>query len=328
MVDHVRIIRTGNPGERNIPGRPIATGGPRRVQTVPHRCGRHLSRAQGRGEVSLNRTLAPRPRLVPAPKRGGGVRWLSILDPTTAARYAALVASVAPTIEPALGGEVVANRAVPTLPPMGLRLRPWVPAREAFLRSGYRLALTAGSFVAADVHRCYPSIGPDLVGRTLRRMGCARSDVLGVTALLEAIDEAGVPGLPIGPDPSAVLANAVLAGADEVLRATGVRHLRWVDDFWIFATGRREVVTALRSLGGWLEAHGLSLSSEKTRLVDRPEGIAALATGGRVSLLAPRYHRPSDAHALQGVHGPHPVAPAERGVGHDRWTPRAAGRIG
>jgi len=278
--------------------------------------------------VSPNRTLAPRPRFVPAPKRGGGVRWLSILDRPTAARYAALVASVAPTIEAGLGDEVVANRAVAGMPPIGLRLRPWRPAREGFLRSGHRLALAVGTFVTADVHRCYPSIGPDLVGRTLRRMGCARSDMLGVTALLVAIDDAGVRGLPIGPDPSAVLANAVLAGADEVLRATGVRHLRWVDDFWIFAPGRREAVAALRSLEGWLEARGMSLAREKTRMLDRPQEIAAVVGGGRVSLATPRYHRPSDAHALPGVHGPHPVAPSERGVGPYRWTPRAAGRIG
>jgi hypothetical protein len=278
--------------------------------------------------VSPNRTLAPRPRLIPSPKAGGGVRWLSILDRPTAARYAGLVAAVAPTIEAALGTEVVANRAVVGMSRGTLRLRPWRPAREGLLRSGHRLALAAGSFVAADVHRCYPSIGPDLVGRTLRRMGSAMSDVMGVTALLEAFDETGVRGLPIGPEPSAVLANAVLAGGDAVLPGIGVRHLRWVDDFWIFASGRREAVAALTRLEGWLEARGLALAPEKTRMLDRPEEIAAVVGGGRVSLASPRYHRPSDAYALPGVHGPHPVAPAERGVGPDRRAPRAAGRIG
>jgi hypothetical protein len=231
-------------------------------------------------------------------------------------------------IEAVLGAEVVANRAVAGLSPIALRLRPWGPAREGFLRSGHRLSLEAGSFVAADVHRCYPSIGPDLVGRTLRRMGCAMSDVLGVTALLEAFHEAGTPGLPIGPDPSAVLANAVLAGADEVLRGTGVRHLRWVDDFWIFAARRRDAVEAVESLGGWLEERGLALAPEKTRMLDGPEEIAAAVGRGAVSLATPRYHRPSDAHALPGVLGSHPVPSAERGVGSDRWSPRAAGRIG
>lgn len=277
--------------------------------------------------MSPNRTLAPSNRLVPSPKRGGGVRWLSFLDPPTAARYAAVVSSVAPVIEAGLGEEVVANRAL-TAAPGDVRLRPWRPARDAFLRSAHGMAFAAGAFVAADVHRCYPSIGPDLVGRTLRRFGCERTDVQDVTAMLEALEEAGVPGLPIGPDPSAVLANAALAGADEVLRAAGVRHLRWVDDIWIFAAGRREAVAALRSLTSWVERQGLSLAPEKTRMLERPEEIAAVITDGRVSLATRRYHRRSDAHALPGVPGPHAFAPAEGGVGPDRRTPCAAGRIG
>jgi hypothetical protein len=278
--------------------------------------------------VSSNRRLAPCTRLVASPKRGGGVRWLSLLDSDTETRYAALVDSVAPAIEASLGPEVVANRAAPGTPSIGLRLRPWRPAWNAYLRSGRHLALGAGAFVAADVRRCYPSIGPDLVGRTLRQLGCAMDDVRGVTTMLEALDASGVPGLPIGPNPSAVLANAVLAGADEELRAAGVRHLRWVDDVWIFAPGRHEALTALGSLATWLEGQGLSLAPEKTRILDRPHEIAAAVGGGTVSPATPRYHRRSDAHAVPGVNGPHPVAPSERGVDPDRRTPRSARRIG
>jgi hypothetical protein len=278
--------------------------------------------------VSLNRALDPRPRLVRSPRRGGGVRWLSRLDRSTDARYTALVASVAPAIEARLGAEVVANRAVLGPPSSGLSLRPWRPAWDAFLRSGRRLALTAGTFVSVDVRRCYPSIGPHLVRQSLRRLGCAMDDVRDVTAMLEALDAAGVRGLPIGPDPSAVLANAVLSAADETLQAAGVRHLRWVDDVWIFAPSRPEAVAALVSLERWLEGHGLSLAPEKTVILDQPHEIAAAIARGDVSLATPRYHRRSDAHALPGVHGAHPLVPAERGVGPDRRTPRAARGIG
>jgi hypothetical protein len=272
--------------------------------------------------------LAPWTRLVASPKRGGGVRWLSLLDHRTETRYAAVVASVAPAIEASLGPEAVANRAALGTPSIGLPLRPWPPAWNAFLRSGHQLAIGAGAFVVADVRRCYPSIGPDLVGRTLRWLGCAGDDVRDVTTMLEALDASGVPGLPIGPNPSAVLANAVLAGADNALRAAGVRHLRWVDDVWIFAPGRHEALTALGSLARWLEGRGLSLAPEKTRILDRPHEIAAAVGGGTVSPATPRYHRRSDAHALPGVNGSHPVAPSERGVDPDRRTPRSARRIG
>jgi hypothetical protein len=282
--------------------------------------------------VSSSRTFAPCAQLVGSSKRDGGVRWLSLLDHPTEAQYSALVASVAPAIEASLGPEVVANRAslgaTSDTPSIGLLLRPWRPAWNAFLRWGHHLAFGAGAFVAADVRRCYLSIGPDLVGRTLRRLGCERDDVRDLTTMLEALDTAGVRGLPIGPNPSAVLANAVLAGADEALRAAGVRHLRWVDDVWIFAPSRPEALTALGSLAGWLEGQGLSLAPEKTRIVDRPHEIPAAVGGGTVSPATPRYHRPSDAHALPGVNGAHLVPPSERGVDPDRRTPRAARRIG
>ncbi|HSL66563.1 MAG TPA: RNA-directed DNA polymerase [Actinomycetota bacterium] len=278
--------------------------------------------------MSSNRTLAQCTRLVGSPKRGGGIRWLSLLDHPSEARYSALVASVAPAIEASLGPEVVANRAALGTSSTGLPLRPWRPAWKAFLRWGHHLALGAEAFVAADVRRCYPSIGPDLVGRTLLRLGCARDDVRGVTTILEAFAASGASGLPIGPNPSAVLANAVLAGGDEALRSAGVLHLRWVDDVWIFAPGRPEALTALGSLARWLEGQGLSLAPEKTRILDRPHEIAAAVGGGTVSPATPRYHRRSDAHALPGVNGPHPVAPSERGVDPDRRTPRAARRIG
>src|SRR4030095_3076129 len=101
----------------------------------------NLSRAQGGGEVSSNRTFAPCARLVRSPKRGGGVRWLSLLAPPTEARYAAIVASVAPTIEASLGPEVVANRAslgaTSGTPWIGLPLPPWRPAGDAFPRGAH-----------------------------------------------------------------------------------------------------------------------------------------------------------------------------------------------
>ena len=60
--------------------------------------------------------------------------------------------------------------------------------------------------------------------------------------LLRRIARAGTPGLPIGPEPSAVLANAVLATADAAATHAGVRLLRWVDDVVLVGTDRSSVV--------------------------------------------------------------------------------------
>lgn len=276
----------------------------------------------------LARRVAATTSLVPAP-RPGGARWLSVLDAATANAYAAAVARVAPLVEGALGDEVVANRVAMAGPgPPFLRLQPWLRARARFLMTARRMSAAAGTLLVADVHRCYPSIGPDLVSDSLVRLGCKESDVHDVVAVLQAVTLAGVPGLPVGPDPSAVLANAVLAPADHALRDMGARHLRWVDDFWVFAPSSGAGEAALRQLRTSLGEAALTLAAEKTRLIDRPEEIAAVVAGGRVSLTAPRYHRPADAHPLPGVIRAHPVAPAEGGVDPRRWTPRATSGLG
>lgn len=267
-------------------------------------------------------------RLVPAPKPGG-VRWLSVLDAATANAYAAAVARVAPAVEGALGDAVVANRVASAGPgPPFLRLQPWRRARARFLMAARRMSAAVGTLLVADVRLCYPSIGPELVGDSLVRVGCEGRDVHDVVAVLEGLALAGIPGLPIGPDPSAVLANAVLAPADHALRAMGARHLRWVDDFWVFAQNPGAGEAALRQLRASLRDAGLTLAGEKTRLIDRPEEIAAAVAGGSVSLTAPRYHRRADAHHLPGVTGAHLVVPAEGGVDPRRRTPRAAGGLG
>src|SRR5207253_10941423 len=96
-----------------------------------------------------------------------------------------------------------------------------------------------GAVLVADVQACYQSIRPGAVGRRLRALGCDRAEIEAVIRSLESFAEDGVPGLPVGPDPSAVLANAVLSVADAELAAESVGHCRWVDDILAFAPNPR-----------------------------------------------------------------------------------------
>ena len=66
----------------------------------------------------------------------------------------------------------------------------------------------SAAVVSADVHRCYPSIVPDAVGLALAECGIDAGDIEELLTLLRRIARAGTPGLPIGPESSAVLANA------------------------------------------------------------------------------------------------------------------------
>lgn len=245
-------------------------------------------------------------RLVETPTRAG-VRLLCELDPERDRRYTALVARVAPAVERALPPSAMANRVAAASVRSGLvELEPWRPARARFAAAARRMS-DARALVVADVHDCFPSIRPDVVASCVERVG-ARLEAAAIRELLADLERSGVRGLPVGPAPSAVLANAVLAVVDDALAARGAHHLRWVDDVWVPARDVSEARRLLAVIGDALGRVGLELAPAKTRVVDGPQ-VAAVLGGGRVS--AGQYHRPADADPVPGVARPHVVVPAD-----------------
>ncbi len=217
----------------------------------------------------LDAAWTARVRLVEAASGTGRARWIARPDARTAERYATAVAAVAPRIEARLDRAVVANRvAALTTDPLGLRLESWRTARARFRSAVRGLANEAVAVVAADVRDCYGSIAATEVAERLRRWACPAGSVEAVDRALQAFRRAGVCGLPVGPDPSAVLANAVLSSIDEALRDAGLAHVRWVDDVLVFLTDPSGCSDALEVLASSLGSVGLRLAEHKTRTGD------------------------------------------------------------
>ncbi len=218
------------------------------------------------------------PSFVRVPRPGGGDRLLVRLPARDARAYEALVGAALPAIERSLGREVLANRA---LPGPGVRLEPLAAARA---RRGAALRALASSrdvraVLVLDVAAFYPSTAPAAVERALRAVGApALAGPLG--RLLRSFGERGVGGLPVGPEPSAVLANAVLEPLDAALRRTGHPFVRWVDDVIVPApdpaAARRALGRALRALEGL----GLAPNTRKTRILTEPGEVRRLAGWG------------------------------------------------
>ena len=224
-------------------------------------------------------------RLEVVPKSCGGSRTLIHLGDHDRRRYDAAVASVTPSVERALTSGAVANRAHAT--PLGLELEPWRLARLRYVRS-LRAAARGPSRAAfvGDVRDCYGSITPATVVRALHVAGASPRHIERVAALLHDFELRGVRGLPIGPHPSAVLANAVLAQVDDALAwASDGPAYRWVDDVVVFtqdAASCREVAAVFdRALG----ALGLSANAQKCRIIDDPHAVLAERRGSL-------YHEP------------------------------------
>jgi hypothetical protein len=227
----------------------------------------------------------PRVRFVRV-RRAGGERRLVLLDPRTRASYLGLVARSAGAVEASLSDAVVANRLRAwSVDPPELCLRPWRTERRIFAARLTSLTRRADAVAFADVRCCFASISPDRVGATLRGLGVEASGEL--ERFLRGLEPDGVLGLPVGPEPSAVLANAVLGSVDRALERAGVPHLRWVDDV-VLATD--DPTAALEVLRSSLEEIGLRLNDDKTRVL-----TDARASRSRIRLspsrdLGPRTH--------------------------------------
>lgn len=218
------------------------------------------------------------------PKRGG-IRWVTVLGPAASAAYAAAVAPLVPAIEAALSPAVLANRvAAVHRRPARIELEPWGRARARFRRLVRERAARAGAALMADVHDCYGSISPPTVASCLAGLGCRGAEIAPVLRVLERLAACGVRGLPIGPEPSAVLANAVLVAVDRAFRDGGWRHLRWVDDVVVFTDGPDAAGEALERFAATVGGLGLSVATEKTRVIVDPAAIR----GAAVSAPAPR----------------------------------------
>jgi hypothetical protein len=210
-------------------------------------------------------------------KPGGGRRELTRLDPVDAATYRRLVADIAPGIEASLAPGVAANRVAGP----GLRLQ---DQRLAYRRWRRALSSADGGWLMADVRECYASIRPPVVAMALGAIGVPAD---AVCVFLGQFGRAS--GLPVGPEPSAVLANAVLAAVDRRIAAAGLRHVRWVDDIAVKVDGRREALRALDTVWRALHPLGLEPNGSKTRLLggsdlrDRGRrGVAPSPAGGGV----------------------------------------------
>jgi hypothetical protein len=248
-------------------------------------------------------------------RKPDGLRLLCRLDAELSARYTSVVAGVAPVIERALAPQVLAHRvAVVSRRPPAIVLRDWRRERAGLESERLRIG---GLVVRTDVTDCYGSISLEAVRDGL---GSCDADEAGTAACLRVLWELaneGVRGLPVGPVPSAVLANAVLAAGDAALCRLGVGFVRWVDDWWIGVRSTAHATEVLGFLGEAVAAVGLRLNERKTHVG------AADERGGAPS--GAEYHRAADAHAVPVLARANPLLSHDGGLVAGRRTPRRAG---
>ena len=191
------------------------------------------------------------------------------LDELDARAFRRAVGPLTPRIERSLGPGVFANRTIGRGTRSMTALEPWGRAWTRWRRSALAEATDGSRLLRADVADFYPSVGERAIRLSL---GDGTDEALRV---LRSFWDGGVAGLPIGPEPSAILANAVLAYADAALRGAGSAPIRWVDDWLIPVPDRRAADRSLVALEAALAELGLRLNPSKTIVLD-PEQVQPL----------------------------------------------------
>lgn len=209
----------------------------------------------------------PRATLVAAPKGRWGFRWVSQIDPLYDAYALGLLLSEAESIEaermPVEKQNVFSYRYDPS--PFGVL---WADAgMDAFIRRSKELVCEYPWVVTTDIADFYSRIPIGRVGERLRD-ACTRPDTARkLTRLYEAFAGPTGVGLPIGGPAARLVAELFLAPIDEILDAEGIRFVRFVDDYHLFAPTAAEAHSALIRLGELLHELGaITLQPTKTTL--------------------------------------------------------------
>ena len=210
-------------------------------------------------------------RRILVPKSSGGYRVATQLDPLDAIVYAALAYELAPTIEKA---QIPRTRRISCsyrveLDPSG-RLFASDSGWQDYHNCSKDLASdnTYSHVFVADIADFYNQVYSHRVASALEQTGIPYLRAKNVESFLLQLTAKQTRGLPIGPSTSILLAEALLIDVESVLLRMGVPFTRYVDDFRIFCTSRREAIRVHYELTDYLyTAHRLVLQPSKTRIL-------------------------------------------------------------
>lgn len=134
--------------------------------------------------------------------------------------------------------------------------------------SGVLTKLFAGQWkIVADISNFFDRINLHSLQNHLWSVGCDTDHVELLNSLLTHWTGSQRSfGIPVGSDASRIISEAIFINTDKRLRDAGVRFVRYVDDFRIFAETREKAYSHLLLLTQLLAEEGLFLNSQKTRL--------------------------------------------------------------
>lgn len=213
----------------------------------------------------LKEVTSSQPKALPWRKARGGYRVVHQLEPLDSLLYTALAYLIADKVESHRMG-----------PEVSCAYRIELTANSFFSRgSGFdtyrtnceRLASIYPYALSTDISDFYNQIYLHRVRGALEEIGAGTAFAKGFEAFLMRLNTRASQGVPVGPAASIIIAEAVLIDVDHFIAHRGLEHVRYVDDFRIFADSEDRLKTVLEELVVYLhQQHRLGLASEKTKI--------------------------------------------------------------
>jgi hypothetical protein len=120
----------------------------------------------------------------------------------------------------------------------------------------------------ADIADFYNQIAVHRIPNGLEDAGVPTLRARNFEKFLLRLNASQSQGVPVGPLPSAIVAELCMNDVDTLLLKKGAPHVRFVDDFRVFCRTRGEAIQVLHDLTEYLHTtHRLALEGSKTRIV-------------------------------------------------------------
>lgn len=215
--------------------------------------------------TKLGAVSSDQPKVMAWHKARGGYRVVHQLDPIDAIVYTALTYLIADKVESSRMG-----------PDVSCAYRIEITTNSFFSKgSGFdiyrknceRLAKKYQYVLTTDISDFYNQIYLHRVRNALEEIGAESNLAREIESFLLKLNNKASQGLPIGPAASVILAEAALIDVDQFIRRSGLDHVRYVDDFRIFADSEEKLKNLLEELVVYMhQQHRLGLVSEKTKI--------------------------------------------------------------
>lgn len=208
-------------------------------------------------------TYRPGPaRRCTIPKRSGGVRPLDIPCVTDRVVQTSATLVLDPILDPEMEASSFAYR-------RGRSVAQAVARIAALRRQGY------DHVVDGDIRTYFEAIPHERLIARLEKSVNDNAVIDLVWLWLETYSLTGR-GIPQGAPISPLLANIYLDTVDERIHASGVRLVRFADDFVLMCRSPTQAQRGLADMAGLLAEEGLEIHPEKTRIVDFTQGFRFL----------------------------------------------------